>query len=352
MKRIEKLISEAENICVITHTDTDGICSAGILLKALKKITKKDIEIKLASASILRTKKFYENLPISDLIIFTDLPIDQSWDIADKEIGNKKIIIIDHHIPLRNLNSSKIIHINPMFDRDIYIPASKIVFDIFSDIVDIKKYDWMAAVGILGDMGMADSKVFLKNIFKKYNFESKKKDMRDTLFTKVDELIGSAMICKGEEGAMRSLKIVENSERYEDILENEELNSYRKKVENYLEELKNEFEKTAEYFKEIDTIMFETSPKYNIGSVLATVVSRKILDKTIIILNKRSKTVNLNFRRQDGKVDVKELAEFATQGIGKGGGHKKAAGGTISIDKIDEFKIRVMSWLMSKDKRK
>jgi single-stranded DNA-specific DHH superfamily exonuclease len=352
MERIGRWIREAESVCLVTHTDTDGICSGAIFLKALKKITKKEADLVLASANILANRSFYERLPTSELYVFTDLPLDQSWEVASQKIGNKKIMIMDHHIPKKNLNSSRIVHINPMFDRDVYYPASKIVFDVFSEIVDIKELDWLAVVGIIGDMGVPDTKTFVRRVMKKYGVEPKNKDPRESAFGRIDELIGSAMVCRGEEGAMEAIRIVERSEDYKGLLNNAKLGAYREKVEKNLEELKKEFEKKAEYYKEIDTLIFEMTPKYNIGSVLATVLSKKIENKTIIIINRRGNIANLNFRRQDGKVDMKELAEFATKGFGKGGGHKKAAGGTIGIDKVEEFKIRAVSWLMLREKPK
>ena len=228
MEKIEKWLKEAENIFLVTHTDKDGICSGALFLKALDKIAQKNAEKILASANILRKEEFYEKISKADLIVFTDLPLDQSWDIANREIGNKKIIIMDHHIPFKNLNSSKIIHINPMFDREVYYPASKIVYDIFHK--EITEFDWMAAVGIIGDMGIKDNKKFLKQVMKKYGIVSKKKDMRDNILSKIDELVGSAMMYKGEKGAMECLDICYNSKNPESILRNEKLGKYREKI--------------------------------------------------------------------------------------------------------------------------
>ncbi len=341
MEKIEKWLKEAENICLITHTDTDGICSAALFLKYLKKLGKK-AKVIFGSANTISKREFYKKIPSCDLIIVTDIPLDQSWDIASQEIGNKRIIIIDHHIPFKNLNSSRIIHINPMFEREVYIPASKLVYDIF----DIKEYDWLALVGVLGDSGERDSKEFVKSVLKKYG-EKKQRGK----FGLLDEMIGSAMICKNEKGARECLKIVENADNYTELLKNRKLKEYREKVNNYLKEMQKEFEKKAEVYREINTIFFEIKPKYNIGSALSSILSKKIEHKTIIIINRKNGVANLNFRRQDGKIDMKELAEFSTRGIGKGGGHKKAAGGTIPSEKVDEFKLRAISWLMLKERR-
>ena len=321
MKSYLKWIKNSKKIVLITHTDSDGICSAVLMHKVLKKLNK-DYELKLASTNILGMNSFYKKLPKADLYIFTDLAPDQNWETASKYLNNR-IIIFDHHIPKKNLNSEKIIHINTMFKSKKYTPASKIVYDKFKEF--LKKSKWVSCVGIYGDLGYLHWKEF----FKGQNMSQIKK---------IDRLIGSAMMFAGEKGAKFAFDSLKNSTKKQ-IIKNRKLNEWHKKIENYLKKVENDFEKKSWEFG--DCIIFEFTPKYKISSALATIVSLKRPDKTIILLNKNGNDIKLNFRRQDGKLNVKKLAEESTRGIGTGGGHSRAAGGMIKREMKHVFIERI-----------
>ena len=129
-------------------------------------------------------------------------------------------------------------------------------------------------------------------------------------------------------------------------MKQEKLKIWSEKVDNYLAELLNDFEKNAEKFG--DVYFFEYLPKYNVGSALSTIISLKKSNKTVIIMNMSGDKIKINFRRQDGKENMNKLAQFATQGIGSGGGHAKASGGIIEGEMKEVFKQRVKQWIKEK----
>ncbi|MBT4858564.1 DHH family phosphoesterase [archaeon] len=81
-------------IRVISHLDTDGITSAAIISKALKR------ENKLFCLSIIKQLSEEEleilKKEVYDIFIFTDLGAGQLENII-KFFPEKRIIILDHH---------------------------------------------------------------------------------------------------------------------------------------------------------------------------------------------------------------------------------------------------------------
>ncbi len=318
---VKDVIEKSRRPCIITHSDTDGICAAALVLK---EFVDKKFKVLVASPNSMAQKRFYRLVPKADLYLVLDLPLDQVWEVA-RNFLKGKIIVMDHHKPQRNLNKEGVTHINPLFEGSKYYPASKLVHDVLDST-----HHWVAAIGIVGDMGVKEWRDFLKG----FDMEA---------LEEADKLIGSAMIYKGENGALKAIRFVSEASSIEDLLNNKTLRSWKEKVDRYLKFLVEEFERKAE---RIDDIAFyEIRPKYRIGSALASVLSLKYPHLTIVIINKKDGVANINFRRQDGKYDMEGLARYSTQGIGTGGGHEKAAGGSIKLSKLEEFKRRVVRYL-------
>ena len=107
----EKLIKEAGSIQVYSHIDCDGM-SAGAIISTILDREEKEHDIDFVNLDKL------EDLEINhDLTIFSDLGSGQPVDKNAKD--NSKIIILDHHPPLRDLDYKDSVpytylEINPM----------------------------------------------------------------------------------------------------------------------------------------------------------------------------------------------------------------------------------------------
>lgn len=107
----EKLIKEAGSIQVYSHIDCDGM-SAGAIISTILDREEKEHDIDFVNLDKL------EDLEINhDLTIFSDLGSGQPVDKNAKD--NSKIIILDHHPPLRDLDYNDSVpytylEINPM----------------------------------------------------------------------------------------------------------------------------------------------------------------------------------------------------------------------------------------------
>lgn len=111
-----ELIKNSENIKIYSHTDCDGISSGAILSSILDRENKK-YEIQIVNLDYL------EDVEIEhELTIFSDLgsgqPVDKNAN------GDSKILILDHHPPLRDINYCETV------DYDTYLEINPNFYDI------------------------------------------------------------------------------------------------------------------------------------------------------------------------------------------------------------------------------
>src|SRR3989338_3802092 len=141
------------NIAIIHDTDADGVCSAVIIAKSLKKLghskihffheKHKGITISDKTLGLLKKNKI-------TYLFITDKSADQNPEIITEVEKFSTIIIFDHHQLEQDLNSENVLMIKPpMFTKisPSQYPSSKMVFDFFSEITNILETDWLAAVG-------------------------------------------------------------------------------------------------------------------------------------------------------------------------------------------------------------
>ena len=104
-------------IRVISHLDTDGITSAAIISKALKRENKNfclSVVKQLSEEELVELKK-----EPYDYFIFTDLGSGQLKNIIEY-LPNKKILILDHHEYDKKIEIPKQIKEKPMKKLDIW----------------------------------------------------------------------------------------------------------------------------------------------------------------------------------------------------------------------------------------
>lgn len=140
--------SEHKQILIVSHFDTDGITSAAILGRCLKKLDKK------FSFNILKSldKETIDALPKDRVIIFTDLGSGSIEDIINLK---NKIYIIDHHeIKLDKELPENIKIINPHLYPDGEEMSGACLTYLFSK--ELAKKDSEAAslaiIGLVGDI--------------------------------------------------------------------------------------------------------------------------------------------------------------------------------------------------------
>jgi len=137
-------ISQNKPIKIVSHHDTDGITSAVILAKALKKLNK-TFSIKIVKGLDIEVIK---SLPKKEIIIFLDLGSSFLSELSQFE----NVFIIDHH-ELVSKVPENIRIINPhLFDKQT-ISASGLTYLFVKQLnQENKEFANLAIVGMVGDM--------------------------------------------------------------------------------------------------------------------------------------------------------------------------------------------------------
>ena len=276
-------------------------------------------------------------------LLVLDLGIDGERNSLAEKCPFEKCLVIDHHKMYRDLNSEKIVFLKAQFftkkEPSAYA-ASKFAFDLFSKVVDVSDLDWIACIGILGDVGLEAWKAFVKKTIKKRNVSM-------TWLYRFLDLIAAVEVVANK-------KIPElyweffDAKHPSDVLES--------KFHRFLGEFKEEkdrlvegFGEKAEQFPKIELCFYAIRAKHeNIKSYVINEISEMRPHKTIILLQfLPNGRVRFSARRQDCKVKVNDLLVEAIRGIpnGSAGGHAPAAAGSIPRQHAGKFKNNVAAIL-------
>ena len=347
-------LSKQDKVAIIHHTDADGICSAVITAKAIERITgNKPVVIapyeygnnEQAKNAVKLIKKKKANT-----LIIVDIGIDSTSNGLGEKCPFEKGLVIDHHKMYRDMNGKNLVFLKAQFftkkDPSGYV-TSKFAFDLFGKVVDVKDLDWLACIGILGDMSLERWQKFMKKTIVKRHFSL-------TFLYKFLDLIASVEV-------MASGKIPElfwefyNAKSPKHVLEGK----FGKHLHKFLTErdlLVDAFKEKAEFFPKIELYFYDIKSKHeNIKSYVINQISEINPDKTVILIQYLQKgRVRFSARRQDFKVAVNDLLVAATKDIpdATAGGHVPAAAGSIPRAYLAKFKKNVASILEKKYEKK
>jgi RecJ-like exonuclease len=135
-----------QEVCIVSHFDTDGITSASIMISTLKKLDKR-FSLKIVKSL---NEQFIEELPKDKIILFLDLASGSLKHIEKAKL--KEVFIIDHH----ELNSKILLEnvkmINPHLESKQKISASGLTYLFCKDKnKDFKELAKLAVLGMIGD---------------------------------------------------------------------------------------------------------------------------------------------------------------------------------------------------------
>ena len=146
-----QIIEDAKDIKVYSHIDCDGICSGAILSTILDRQNKAH-EIEFVNLDVL------DDIDLKhELTIFSDLGSGQKIDTKAKE--GQKILILDHHPPLRQLdykndNSYEYLEINPIhhgIDGSYYVCGGGLCYFLAKEF-GYDDLSWIGVLSAIGDM--------------------------------------------------------------------------------------------------------------------------------------------------------------------------------------------------------
>ena len=144
-----EIITSSDDIKIYSHIDCDGICSGAILSTILDR-QNKEHEIEFVNLDVL------DDIELAhELTIFSDLGSGQRIDTNAKK--GQKIIILDHHPPLRDLDyrdgkDYTYLEINPIhhgIDGSYYVCGGGLCYFLSKEF----SYDDLCWIGLLSAVG-------------------------------------------------------------------------------------------------------------------------------------------------------------------------------------------------------
>lgn len=343
-----KALNRDTKIALLHDTDPDGVCSGVIVAKSIERLRNKRIDfiIQQKHNDVMITKETIQKLNElkPDWLIVTDKSIDTDPSTVKEAEKYCRIITFDHHRILADLNSERTIpvraqYIKPDINGALY-PTTKLAYDLFSKHTDLSDLDWIAAVGIIGDMAQKQWLDFLNSVFGRYNVD-KGTNYFDTPIGKVCALISISDTCGKSEEAF---DVVYNSKNYWDV-HHSKLKEYQADVQKEINRLLEEFNTKAE--KHDGWYYYEVEAPYSLNSMISTILSMREREKAFIVLQKNEDHYNISARRQDNKIAMNEMLGKAVDGLqnANGGGHIPAAGGKFLVNDLGIVKKRITEML-------
>ena len=312
---------------IIHHWDTDGICSARLLLKHLhdKNIDNKTPEL----GNYYLTKEEQKNYSNYDYIIIADMsfPEDNILKLAKKS----KILIFDHHL---GKEIKQVFHHNPIIkgeNPDKHPSASWIINSFLNNPINI-----YAILGIIGDheQKIKNNTFFFKKItdFCKENNLTFDDLLKMVYLLDTNYKIGDK---KAVEEAPRKLLTINSPD---DILNN-------KKWNENLEKLNKEIQKILDQpHEEIKDVIFK---KINTPYNIISTITRRIAWET----GKNTLVINTGFFPKEDQVymrckkNAEPMIQRGKQLGFKCGGKKEVLGAIVPKEKTDDFVVELIDFL-------
>ncbi len=322
-EKAKKFLLSLKECSLVYHSDADGVCSAALLAKLLGN------KIKMVSPNdsygIRITDRLLEEINGHESCIFVDLAVNQ-WDYGKIR---PETLVIDHHATKKDLNREGFIHINPRIKNpETYIPASRLVYELLREMdKGMEKYAWIAAVGTLGDKGSLKGMAV-----------SGKEDLKF-----LADVIEANKGVRGINGIIKCYKIFAGAQTPQDVTDSGLIKTYHR-FQKALDDTETDFKYHSEHFRKKNAYLYKVYNKYKITSTLSTVLSEKEPDAAFFIY-KKDKVLSMSARCQSQRINVAELMERLSRGIGTGGGHPPAAAANVPLKNSDKFMERLRNYL-------
>ena len=317
---------EARKRLVVYHLDTDGTTSAALLLKFFPSasLALDSPELDADTLKAIEAKG-------PELIIFLDLAIEQDWKAVKRLEKTSRMLIIDHHLFERDLSSEKTLYINPRLERrEAYLSASYLVYRLLKEMgKPVEGYTWISAIGVVGDYAFEEGRDVLEEVRSEDPTLLQGHPLRSRI-GEAGRLISSAITAAGEGGGEKAVKRLLKAETFQEFEGEKELQKWKRRIDQEIGGIVEGFEKKGEFHPEKRLAVLETKSRYPVSSAVSTALAEKHPDLTIIIRRKDEEGFKLSLRNQSGKVNLDRLVKKACRGIGRGGGHEKAAGAWVT----------------------
>lgn len=348
-------ISADDTVLIIHHWDMDGSASAAIVSDILEETRSEPADHIVIPENRVHTvadraERMIEEHDISKLIILDmNAPIDRIQELEEYGVD---ILIVDHHnfeaIP------ENAVFVNPRIDdEEAYVPASKLCNDMAKEVgLDL---DWIAGLGIIQDFAVEGHEELFERLREEFPMyfpddltqHNLAKNCRYGKYSSVMNIKPykdsdtCARLAHDALVKARGLKYLEAREEYQ------ELYGYYQEMYQEIDRAVQNFDDEREVYDDQQLIFFQFNSEFHINSSIATRISLDNEDWVHIVANTYGDRVNISGRCQSGRVDLGQIMQDALpDGVkGEAGGHKRAAGASVPLSHLDEFKENLLELL-------
>lgn len=332
-----KSISKEDNIAILSHNDNDGIV-AGMLTERI--INKLGFEVK--SIDFLDLKegmldKFFATFKKEKIskIFISDIAIDSvDLDAFNLLRKNFSVLFIDHHLPNLQMKDFN----GVIKAKDGYC-CGYMVYEFGKLVCDMDDSKLLTSTAIIADMAYKTEECL----------DFVKKSYPDFTPEKIGESVPGQL---SREISSSLIYFVKKEKKVYEILKEgkfELLEKYNQIVLTEIEKWVAGFESGAEFFPEKKVYFYTiNNPKFNIGSIVATILSLKKPEFTFVIIYDivdQGEFLRVNARNQGGARDLNALMKKSVLGLenASGGGHPRASGGRIMKKDLEKFKKNLLA---------
>ena len=225
---------------IIHHWDTDGICSASLILEVVDNTE----NITLLPGIFKFDERVWNAVNRAEKVYVVDVNLPKEVERIEKPV-----VFLDHHIQ-NKIEKKNVIHVNPIFEGKQAPSASYVVSSFFSH------WDWRSALGAVGDVGRRAFRFdWVLKILKKYEL-SEKEALR------LAELINSPSLLFDRRGVEEAVeKVANNDPKY--LLEDDEWNKNVERIEQEITRILKNVRENGKFS------LAKFSSDYNIASIIA-----------------------------------------------------------------------------------
>lgn len=366
IEKIMKTFKKNDKICIVHHNDSDGSCSAALFHIVITNLTGNEpdlIPIRGPNDITGGLLRIVGNLNC-DYTIFLDVTANP------QRIRDMKGFVLDHHIFKDIENTEDMLYFNPCgFEKDDekVVPTSYMCYKILIDLFPDEKVAWISGIGITEDHRVD----ICKDVFEKVKQENSELlkiekinqiNIENSFFGELWDMVRSGRMIKGNDGSKTAvLALVECKNRPDKFINglsqhSSALRRFYDKVRYETENLLENIEKNAEFYKKEKVIFYESmrSKIRSSTSFFSDKLRQKYPEWIICVSNKdlRMKQVKISIRLEQNirKVDLVSILDKIKNLVSslKGGGHRSAVGAFMYIEDYEDFKQEFLKQISKK----
>ncbi len=351
-----RALTSNDRVAVLYDDDGDGMSAAASVVVGVERLTGKP---PFLVKTFEHTPAYIDELLPQKMqaegvtkIITVDKPIDQKGEAFLRALEKiAPVLVIDHHKIYCDYHSPRFIMVKPHIvweTEPSSFPTAILAYTLFSMVTDLSDKDWIPCIGIVSDSTYPRWKKMVDASAEKWGLEAVKDDPFDVSFGILSATIYCTQILSSYQ-MPELLDLIVAAEHPNDVLNSgfrSLVNVIDEEVADWMERLKTDIQ----LFPEIELALASVQPRHGIKSLLINKLSRdRYSNWNLLILQDvaNGTRVTLSARRQDFKVPMNDMLEFATKGMveANAGGHVPAAGGLIRKDDEEKFIENVKTFL-------